>query len=207
MEEQKISLGFAEEKFPAGSHICYIFNDESERNKLMAEYIQSGLLAGDKFLYVFDTISKEELQAVIEELGVDLSVPGQIDFKSARTTYCPLGSFSPSDMLEAIKQFYLQALKDGYPGARGTGEMSWSLRGCPGSERLIEYEARLTSLLRQYPYTAICQYDARRFDGATIFDVLTVHPVMIVRGQLVRNPYFIEPEEYLRTLTPQQPDQ
>jgi hypothetical protein len=50
---------------------------------------------------------------------------------------------------------------------------------------------------RTYPYTACCQYDARRFDGETIMDVLSVHPVMIVRGQLVKNPYYIEPEIFL----------
>lgn len=31
-------------------------------------------------------------------------------------------------------------------------------------------------------------------------DVLSVHPVMIVRGQLVKNPYYIEPEIFLENL-------
>ena len=31
-------------------------------------------------------------------------------------------------------------------------------------------------------------------------DVLNVHPVMIVRGQLVKNPYYIEPELFLERL-------
>lgn len=31
-------------------------------------------------------------------------------------------------------------------------------------------------------------------------DVLNVHPVMIVRGQLVKNPYFIEPSVFLEKL-------
>jgi hypothetical protein len=97
-KDNKISLGFAEEKVPAGSHICYIFNDESERHKIMAKYLQSGLLAGEKVLYVFDTISKEELKATLEELGVDLSVPRQIDLKDVRTIYYPHGSFSSSIM-------------------------------------------------------------------------------------------------------------
>ena len=44
---------------------------------------------------------------------------------------------------------------------------------------------------------AHCQYDARRFDGATLFDVLNVHPMMIIRGQVVRNPYYVEPEHFL----------
>jgi len=31
-------------------------------------------------------------------------------------------------------------------------------------------------------------------------DVLSVHPVMIISGQLVNNPYFIEPELFLEKL-------
>jgi hypothetical protein len=31
-------------------------------------------------------------------------------------------------------------------------------------------------------------------------EVLSVHPVMIVRGQLVKNPYFVEPDEFLSKL-------
>ena len=31
-------------------------------------------------------------------------------------------------------------------------------------------------------------------------DVLSVHPVMIVRGQLVKNPYYIEPTIFLEKL-------
>ena len=31
-------------------------------------------------------------------------------------------------------------------------------------------------------------------------DVLSVHPMMIVRGQIVKNPFYIEPEEFLSQL-------
>jgi len=46
--------------------------------------------------------------------------------------------------------------------------------------------------------TACCQYDARRFSGELIMDVLSVHPAMIVRGQLVKNPFNIEPDVFLK---------
>lgn len=80
--------------------------------------------------------------------------------------------------------------------------MKWPgpLRGIPGSEKLIEYESRLNLLVEQNPITLICQYDANRFDGATIYDVLNVHPMMIVRGQVVRNPYYVPPAEFLASL-------
>lgn len=60
-----------------------------------------------------------------------------------------------------------------------------------------EYEARVSLLLRDHPVTAVCQYDARAFDGAVIMDVLKVHPLMVIRGAVVHNPFFVRPEDYL----------
>jgi len=36
-------------------------------------------------------------------------------------------------------------------------------------------------------------------------DVLNVHPMMIVRGQLVNNPYFIDPNEFLKEIEAREP--
>jgi hypothetical protein len=46
----------------------------------------------------------------------------------------------------------------------------------------------------------MCQYDARRFDGATLYKVLQVHPYMVAQGQLVQNPYYVKPDEFLASL-------
>ncbi len=70
--------------------------------------------------------------------------------------------------------------------------MSWAIRGIPGSSRLMEYEARLNSTFMKYPITGICQYDSKRFDNATLRDVLAVHPMIIFHGRVLRNPYYIK---------------
>ncbi|MCZ7400963.1 MAG: MEDS domain-containing protein [Candidatus Methanoperedens sp.] len=122
----------------------------------------------------------------------------------AQDVYCPCGKFVPSEMLTRLSGCYDQAIIAGYPGARVSGEMSWALKGIPGSERLMEYEALINTLCDKHPVTPICQYDARRFDGATLLNVLKVHPMMIVQGKIVQNPYFIEPQEFLRDFVPGQ---
>ena len=66
----------------------------------------------------------------------------------------------------------------------------------------MEYEALVNTVLDTHPVTPICQYDARRFDGATLLNVLKVHPMMIVQGQIVHNPYYMPPEEFLRDFVP-----
>jgi len=61
----------------------------------------------------------------------------------------------------------------------------------------MEYECKVSVLLQEKPVTAVCEYEASGFDGATIMDVLRVHPMMVVRGSVVHNPYFVPPAEYL----------
>jgi hypothetical protein len=99
-------------------------------------------------------------------------------------------------MLDRLRDIYVLHHAAGCAGARATGEMTWALHDIPGSDRLIEYEGRINDLLKTYPLTAICQYDTRRFDGATIFEVLSVHPIMIVHGQIMRNPFYVPPDQY-----------
>lgn len=199
--ERIVSLGFTAERFPAGTHMCYIYNDDSERREVVSKYVESGLRGHEKVGYfVDDQISPRDVPAHLSAIGIDL--PSGIDARGlsitrALDTYCPDGTFLPERMLENLRSMHSSSIGEGYAGARASGEMSWALQGVPGSERLIEYEALINTVVREYPTTAVCQYDARRFDGATLFDVLNVHPMMIVRGQVVRNPYYVAPEHFL----------
>ena len=111
---------------------------------------------------------------------------------------CIRDSFSPEVMFDTLRGFRAAGDQAGYDGARVSGEMSWALRDIPGHERLLEYEAKVTGVLAECEVTAICQYDAAAWDGATLLHVLRVHPMMVVRGQVVENPFFMQPEDYLR---------
>ena len=198
-EKRTISLGFDTEKVQEGQHICYLYNDDRERLRVMSKYLESGLLANEKVLYMVDSMTPEEMLATLGELGIDIrSREDDCAVRSAESGYCKDGCFTSSEMLDVIKAFYQEAMQQGYSGARGTGEMSWCLvEGRAEMSELMTYEARLNDLLSLYPYTACCQYDTRKFDGSTIMDVLSVHPVMIVRGQLVKNPFYVKPAEFI----------
>ena len=196
-----VSLGFTSEKVLEGLHICYIFNEDYERRQTLAKYLKAGLEAGEKVSYFVDTITTDELAEHLKELGMDIREERKdINLIEALPAHCPDGSSSPPRMLEAFGGLYRQAISEGYKGARATAEMSWALSNEEHVrlEDLIDYEARLNHVLQEYPCTACCQFDARKFDGATIMDMLSVHPVMIVRGQLVRNPYYIDPDVFLK---------
>lgn len=197
---RQIRLGFTDEPFPEGTHMCHIFSDEAERDEVMSRYVSSGLAEGEQVAYFVDTVSIESLRETLASHGVPVPAPddARLLVSPAVDMYCPGGTFVPDQMLGNFPIVYNAGVAAGFSGVRATGEMSWARRGIPGSERLIEYESRINEVVREVPLTAVCQYDARRFDGATLFEVLMVHPVMIVRGRISRNPYYLPPEEFHR---------
>lgn len=194
------AMGFTEEKFPAGTHMCLIYDDDNERRKLIAKFLDAGFREREKVAYFADTMTPAEVRDWLAKMDVEIPQGDQVQqfaVTSAENTYCPNGKFVPEEMLNTLRGFHREALGAGYTGARVSGEMSWALRDIPGSDRLMEYEALINDVLVTHPITPICQYDARRFDGAMIFDVLKVHPFMIVHGLVVRNPYYIRPQGFL----------
>lgn len=199
-QHNKVDFGFCEERFSPGTHMCLIYSSEVERERVIAHYIESGLAQGEKVAYFSAELSPEKIREWLTDYGIkNLPENGDRSFNisDAEGTYCPHGYFAPEEMLETLKSFYSLAVDEHFPGSRVSGEMAWALKGLPGSERLMEYESKVNAVLVDYPLNAICQYDARRFDGATILECLKVHPYMIVRGQIVQNPYYLSPEEYL----------
>jgi len=198
--KREISLGFSAERFKEGHHIIYVYNDDHERKKTMAKYLRQGILEKEKILYLVDDISPDEMRKELIDLGVDIDEnQDDFDIKKAHYACCPNNHFSKDFMLGIVGEYYENAIKEGHAGARGAGEMSWAaIEDHANIDELLEYEANLNLILNQHPLTTVCQYDARRFRGDVLMDILSVHPMMIVRGQLVKNPGYIEPEVFIR---------
>ncbi len=196
-----VGMGFTCGSFPEGTHMCLIYDDEEQRLNIISKFIESGLVSRERVGYFADETEPERVYEWLEESGVDTSEPrqdGRFQVLAAEDVYCPDGEFVPEKMLGRLRAGYDDAIGCGCPGIRVSGEMSWALRGLPGCDRLMEYEALVNDVVSEYPVTAVCQYDARRFDGATILNVHRVHPMMIVGGQIVRNPYYMRPQEFLK---------
>ncbi|PWY54094.1 hypothetical protein DGG96_18825 [Legionella qingyii] len=198
--DEDISLGFGYKHFKHGAHACLIYRDEAEKRRVISKYIESGIANNEQIGYFVDTMTPDEVKAWLAELDVELPQTKQVEISPAVSIYCPDGKFVPEQMLSCLKNYYDQAIAAGFSGARLSGEMTWSCRNIPGSEQLIVYEALINTILNTHPVTAVCQYDVNKFDGGLIYDVLQVHPLMFVHGQIVKNPAYIKPEEFLHNL-------
>jgi hypothetical protein len=197
---QKISLGFTSQQFEQGVHICQIYNDDEERHGALVNFLISGLNAGENTACFTENETEVTLKDYFEKNGFsykEVCSKGEFTLSKTAEVYFEGGRFEPERMLGLIQEFYEKSSEQNRSGARVIGEMTPEIEHVPGGSRLLEYESKISILLRKYPVTAVCQYDARKFDGATIMDILKVHPYMIVHGSIVSNPFFIQPEEYL----------
>ncbi len=206
INQPQINLGFTTELFPPGTHMCYVYNDDAERRTVMAQYINAGIAAQEFVGYFADLDQPDLVQDYLMQMGIQVpdpvedadAAPCRTLFATAHNIYCPSNHFSPETMLHQLQALYEECCAHQIAHLRVAGEMSWALsHQVIGADRLAEYESRLNLLVETHPLMAICQYDANRFDGATLFEVLKVHPMMVVRGQVVRNPYYIPAHEYL----------
>ncbi|MBN2511091.1 MAG: MEDS domain-containing protein [Spirochaetales bacterium] len=196
MKKHDIRLGFVPQKFKEGTHMCLIYKDDDERKQIISRYLESGIKHGEKVSYFAMKKSKEELLDDLKNTGVALDRE-RFEVLDALDTYCTGRVFIPDAMLDKLRAFYTTSKKEGHQCCRVSGEMHWALDPVPGAERIMEYEALVNKVVKTHPVTAICQYDARLFDGETIVDCLKVHPYMIVNGQVLENPYYMSPDEFL----------
>ncbi len=195
------ALGFCEQKFEQGVHICQIFSDDAERRDALLKFVLAGMQANEDTACFSERETSASVGEYLKHYGIDAEekfADGRLRMATTRQAYFQGNRFDPEVMLAQLKEFFGDACAHSSSGARAIGEMIPEVQGLEGGERLLEYEAKVSLLQKEYPITAICQYDARLFDGATLLEVLKVHPFMIVRGAVVRNPFYLPPEEYLK---------
>ena len=200
-----VPSGIDEIGLQPGSHVCAFYRGDSDRDRLLTGYLGAGLAGGDKCICIVDSADIAErlgtLPGACGELG---PLGGQLDIHLPESTYLAGGEFSTADMLTFWTEAMVKAEIEGYSFCRLVGEMTWALRDAPGVEHLIGYESELNRVTCSSPVVVLCLYDLDRFGGEVVVNVVKTHPQVLIQGILVENPYYVGPDEFLRSV-PDQP--
>lgn len=196
-----MAMGLPGVNLAPGDHICAFYRGSVERDAILVPYLREGLRAGDKCICVTDDpIDDGLIRALAAERTTDPDLAcGYLEPLHSGSTYLLDGFFA----IERMIGFWESAVggaveREGFGFVRAVGEMTWALRGLPGAEDLLAYEARLNDFLPRYPQVVLCLYDLGRFsDGAILVEILRTHPAVLISGQLMDNPWYIEPDAYL----------
>jgi PAS domain S-box-containing protein len=183
-----------------GDHLCCIYETEEEHRSVVTPFLRKGLEIGQRVIYIVDTHTAETILDYLEDDGVDVKSYlecKQLLILTCEDSYMRDGVFDPDGMITLLRSETEKALADGCDALRVTGEMTWALRELPGSERLIEYEAKLNQYFPGSKSLSICQYDKRQFSPAVLIDVLHTHPIVAVGANICNNPFYIPTNQLL----------
>jgi hypothetical protein len=182
-------------------HVCAFFHNREEEYRVLLPFALEGFERGEKAFHVIDSEHRPERLRRLEESGMSAAAarrPGQIEVRAWEEAYVPGGRFDQEAMLALIEEVLTSGKGDGFGLTRIWANMEWALEDRPGVQDLVEYESRLNHILPRYDDVVVCTYDLTRFGAGVVLDALRTHPLVIIGGILQENPFYMEPDEFLR---------
>ena len=196
------SLITALEQLGPHDHFCSIYESPEEHYAVAIPFMRIGLDRGEKCIYIADDGMVGDVRQAMESEGIDVEraiASNALVLSTKEQAYLEHGSFDPEWMFTFWKEATQLALSEGFSAVRATGETEWVLRGGRGLERWMEYESKLAHTLSENKCSALCQYNRSLFPPELILDVIRTHPVVVYRGTVCRNLYYVPPDEFLGT--------
>jgi hypothetical protein len=185
------------------AHICAFFDSTDEQYDILLPYFQEGLTNGEQVVTILDRVKHPDHVARLRTAGmpVDTAVAAdQLKVMASDETYTQGGVFAVERMFELLKSTLQSAQESSFGVVRTCGDMEWALASLDNTDGLMEYEARVNTLLSMYDCTLMCVYDLNRFSGRAVMDVLCTHSHIILGGEVRENPYFVPPLDFLKGL-------
>jgi hypothetical protein len=195
-------IRFAGSELRSKRHICAFFSSPEEEYQVLLPFIKEGFELGDKAYHVVDPKSRRDHMRRLASAGIDVmsaEKSGQLKLCDWNEAYLPDGRFDQNRMLDMWDAALAAAQSAGFPCTRLVAHMEWGLEERDGVDDLLEYEARF-NLLQHAQDAVICTYDLTRYSGDFVVDVMRTHPMIIMGGVLLENPFYVPPEEFVRQL-------
>nr|WP_199002164.1 MEDS domain-containing protein [Flavobacterium sp. ASV13] len=192
------------ESLSAPMHICGFFDSREQQYEVIIPYILEGLEANDKVVNILEGNRHSEHCRCLADNGISIAQKlssGQLEVLASENSYIKDGEFAAEKMYKMLEQTLLSASRAGYDSVRACGDMVWALKNLPGTDELLEYEARLNLLTPQHAVSLICMYDISSFSQNTLRDILLTHPYVIKDGKISKNPHYVEPLELISSLS------
>jgi hypothetical protein len=181
-------------------HVCAFFNSDDEAYRVLLPFIQDGFECGDKAIHVVNPDQQGEHLQRLVSVGIDATAArqrGQLELRTNTETYLRDGRFDPDRMLAAFEELASDKTEGSYSIKRIVCHMDWAVEGPSHVDNLVEFEARVNEVWRRHDDAVICTYPLDKFGGETVIDIMRTHPMIIIGGILLQNPFFVPPEVFL----------
>jgi PAS domain S-box-containing protein len=194
-------MKYVKPEFKYHDHVSLFYSTTEEQLSVVLHFVKAGLELGEKCVYLFYENRRDFILESLEKKGVAVDSVlrnGDLLLLDCKEVYLAGDFFDPDHVIKKLKHFSEHAVSGGYDGLRITGEMSWANGEYPGLERLMEYEARLNSLIPRNNITALCQYNMSSLPSGLLIHAIKTHPRIIYKNSMCENGYYVPPCECLQ---------
>jgi hypothetical protein len=185
--------------YQQGDHVCTLYTSPEEQLTAAIEYIQAALGRGERCLYVCCEHSVREFRAALQKAGVPVDAEekrGALIVVTKESAHLKGGNFDPDAMISLLHAAVKDALDSGFSGLAAAGDMNWILDGAPGTERAVEYEARLNEFYKSNRALGLCQYNRKTLPAAVLDHCVATHEYVRIEGPiLLKNPFYESPQK------------
>jgi hypothetical protein len=200
-----IVVGTSGIDLPVGEHICAFYRGQDGRNEILLPFLRQGLADGDKSICVIESMRPDEMLAALGEAPGEGGGADRLDLMTPEQTYLRGGRFSMPAMLEYWRRGVESALAESrYRFVRVAGEMPRALVEQADLDEFLAYESELNRFAPCYPQTILCLYDLDRFGGRVFLTIMRTHPIVVLNGTVLENPYYVDPDEFIADRRPPQ---
>ena len=179
-----------------GRHICALYFGDDERDDVLLPYLRDGLSRGSKCVVGISAAQPTELYQQINDAERYVAST-QLVVRTSQDPLLAVEDFSIERLIEFWDATVLSALQDGYPFVRLGAEAAWWMPQVPGMPEFIRYETELNRYAARHAQSILCLYDLTRYGAGLIVDLLRVHPIILLSGLVLENPYYLPPDELL----------
>jgi MEDS: MEthanogen/methylotroph, DcmR Sensory domain len=202
-----IPISLAGSQLGEARHVCAFFHSREGEYRVTLPFVKDGLECGHKALHIVDPARRADHLRRMTSGGIDPAAAqqnGQFELHDWNDTFFRDGPFNPDRQLALLETVLEGSRQQGFPLSRYVAHAEWALEKGASLDLLLEFEARVNHIWPRSADTVICTYDLARFGGEIVVDAMRTHPVVIIGGVLQQNPFFVQPDEFLRDLRERQ---
>ncbi|QLQ35976.1 MEDS domain-containing protein [Micromonospora robiginosa] len=162
-----------------GDHVCWIHDDDNAALDAVGRFAAAGLRRGHKVVCFTETSTPQAVRLRVDAVGVPTEAAvaaGQLRILPAVDAFLADGRPTPATLADAIHHEIDQARREGYPGIRLSGDMTWMLGTGVTLDELRRYELALNPLFPDGRVAGLCVYDRRRFPADQLRILGATHP-------------------------------
>jgi hypothetical protein len=181
-------------------HMCAFFNSIDEEFRITLPFFREGLRHGSRLVAGLRDRDMEEHPRRLRAAGLpvdDLIREGRLELIRARDAYFPDGRFDGNGILKTVRAILDMGHRLGFPETRIVGHCECVLQDPETTRDFLRYESELNRFLPDYPDFAICAFDSQQVGTMVALEIFRTHPVVIIAGDVVENPYYEEPDRFL----------